>query len=106
MSDGVSGLDRSGRSEQRGVLDWLTRLYPVPPPCVPPLLGSGVVLGVAGDVLLRAPDLPGLNPDRASSIRSWNGSTMRASDGVRQHQAQLRSIVGSEPERAASSRVE
>jgi hypothetical protein len=43
------------------MLDWLTRLYPVPPACVPALLGSGVVLGVAGDALLRAPDLPGLN---------------------------------------------
>lgn len=61
MGDGVWGLDRSERHEQRGVLDWLTRLYPVPPACVPALLGSGVALGVAGDVLLRAPDLPGLN---------------------------------------------
>lgn len=61
MSDGVLGLDGSGRSEQRGIINWLTRLYPVPPACVAALLGSGVVLGVAGDALLRAPGLPGLN---------------------------------------------
>ena len=61
MSDGVLGLERSGRTEHRGVVDWLTRLYPVPPACVPALLINGIVLGVAGDALLRAPGPPGLN---------------------------------------------
>ena len=45
MSDSVLGLGGSERSDQRGVLDWLTRLYPVPPACVPALVVSGVVLG-------------------------------------------------------------
>jgi len=33
-------------------------------------------------------------PDRERSIRSWNWSAARASDAVREHEAQLRSIVG------------
>jgi len=37
------------------------RLYPVPPVCITPLLVAGVVLGVVGDSLLRAPGPPGLN---------------------------------------------
>lgn len=37
------------------------RLYPVPPRVVAPLLAAGVILGVAGDTLLRAPGEPALN---------------------------------------------
>lgn len=37
------------------------RLVPVPPACVRPLLVVGVVLGLVGDTLLRAPGAPGLN---------------------------------------------
>ena len=33
-------------------------------------------------------------PDRDRSIRSWNWSAVRASDAVREHEAQLRSMVG------------
>jgi hypothetical protein len=33
-------------------------------------------------------------PDRERSIRGWNWSAARASDAVREHEAQLRSIVG------------
>jgi hypothetical protein len=37
-------------------------------------------------------------PDRESSIRSWSWSAARASDAVREHEARLRSMVGTEQE--------
>ena len=43
------------------VLGWVSRLYPVPPRAVAPLLVAGIGLGALGDVLLRAPGPVGLN---------------------------------------------
>ncbi|OFW18754.1 MAG: hypothetical protein A3G21_12440 [Acidobacteria bacterium RIFCSPLOWO2_12_FULL_66_21] len=40
-------------------------------------------------------------PDRSRPIRSWNWSTARASDAVREHEAQLRSMVGPDQKCAA-----
>jgi uncharacterized protein DUF4153 len=46
----------------------VARLYSVPPACVAPLIVAGVVLGAAGDALLRASGPPGLN------LSLWVGS--------------------------------
>jgi hypothetical protein len=51
----------SGSGVLGQVLDGATRLYPLPPASVAALLLAGVVLGAAGDALLRAPGPPGLN---------------------------------------------
>lgn len=54
----------SGNPET-GVIGWLiegaARWYSVPPGTAGPLLAAGAMLGVAADILLRAPDPPGVN---------------------------------------------
>jgi len=46
--------------------------------------------------------LRGWPPDRDRSIRSWNWSAARASDAVREHETQLRSMVGPDLQCAAA----
>jgi hypothetical protein len=65
-----------------------------------PSLPRDVQCALAEDLLRRWP------PDRVSSIRSWNWSSARASDAVRQHQAELRSMAASNPQCAAAPGVE
>jgi hypothetical protein len=60
-----------------------------------PALRRDVQCPLARHLLRRWP------PDRARSIRSWNWSATRASAAVRDHEARLRSMVGTEPECAA-----
>jgi hypothetical protein len=44
-------------------------------------------------------------PDRERSIRGWNRSAAQASDAVRAHEAQLRSMVGPDPTCATPARA-
>lgn len=60
-----------------------------------PALPRDVQCPLARHMLRRWP------PDRERSIRSWNWSAVRASDAVREHEAQLRSMVGTDQECAA-----
>jgi hypothetical protein len=60
-----------------------------------PALPRDVQCPLARHMLRRWP------PDRDRSIRSWNWSAARASDAVREHEAQLRSMVGPDQECAA-----
>ena len=53
-----------------------------------PALPNDVQCPLARHMLRRWP------PDRDRTIRSWNWSAARASDAVREHEAQLRSMVG------------
>jgi hypothetical protein len=53
-----------------------------------PALPRDVQCPLARQMLRRWP------PDRERSIRNWNWSAARASDAVREHEAQLRSMVG------------
>ena len=55
--------DRSGAADRSAPprVGAEARFYRVPPPAVAPLLAAGVVLGLAGDALLRAPGPVGLN---------------------------------------------
>jgi len=55
---GVGDFDRSIIGQ---ALEGPVHFYPVPPASVVALLVAGVVLGVVGDALLRAPGPPGLN---------------------------------------------
>jgi len=61
-----------------------------------PALPGDVQCRLARRMLRRWP------PDRERSIRNWNWSAARASDVVREHQQQLRSMVGPEGKCAAS----
>ncbi|MCC6858168.1 MAG: DUF4173 domain-containing protein [Bryobacterales bacterium] len=60
----AGGSTPAGHSE-RGLIGQAlaaaARFYPLPPGSVPALLAAGVLLGVAGDVLLRGPGPVGLN---------------------------------------------
>jgi hypothetical protein len=60
-----------------------------------PALPTDVQCRLARHVLRRWP------PSRERSIRSWNWSAARASEAVREHEAQLRSMVGPRQECAA-----
>jgi hypothetical protein len=60
-----------------------------------PALPRDVHCPLARHMLRRWP------PDRDRSIRSWNWSAARASDAVREHEAQLRSMVGPDQKCAA-----
>jgi hypothetical protein len=55
-----------------------------------PALPLDVQCPLARHLLRRWP------PDRERSIRSWNWSAAKASDAVREHEARLRSMVGTE----------
>jgi hypothetical protein len=55
-----------------------------------PALPLDVQCRLARHMLRRWP------PDRERSIRSWNWSAAKASDAVREHQAPLRSMAGTE----------
>lgn len=66
-SDGDSGSGVVGEA-----LAAASRLYPVPPAFVAPLLVAGLALGAVGDALLRAPGPPGLN------LSLWIGSVALA----------------------------
>jgi hypothetical protein len=57
-----------------------------------PALPRDVQCPLARHMLRRWP------PDRDRSIRSWNWSAARAGDAVREHEAQLRSMVGPDQE--------
>lgn len=57
-----------------------------------PALPPDVQCPLARHLLRRWP------PDGERSIRSWNWSAARASDAVREHESQLRSMVGTAPE--------
>jgi hypothetical protein len=57
-----------------------------------PVLPRDVQCPLARHMLRRWP------PDRDRSIRSWNWSAARASDAVREHEARLRSMVGTDQE--------
>ena len=61
--------------------DAAARLYAVPPASVGALLLAGVVLGVAGDALLRAPGPPGLN------LSLWVASVAVAALALHRHAA-------------------
>jgi hypothetical protein len=60
-----------------------------------PALPRDVQCPLARHMLRRWP------PDRDRSMRSWNWSAARASDAVREHEAQLRSMIGPDQECAA-----
>jgi uncharacterized protein DUF4153 len=53
-----------------------------------PALPPDVQCPLARRMLRRWP------PDRAGSLRGWNWSAARASDAVREHEAQLRAMLG------------
>ena len=61
--------------------DAAARLYAVPPASVGALLLAGVVLGAAGDALLRAPGPPGLN------LSLWVASVAVAAIALHRHAA-------------------
>jgi hypothetical protein len=63
-----------------------------------PALPSDVQCLLARQMLRRWP------PDRIRSIRTWNWSAARASDAMREHEAQLRSLVGPDQQCAAAGR--
>ena len=73
-SDGTSDGARDADSGVIGqALAWVAGRYPVPPAAVAALLAAGVVLGAAGDALLRAPGGPvNLN------LSLWIGSVAAA----------------------------
>ena len=61
---------------------------------VPVLIDALPMLPGDSQCLLARRMLRRWPPDRDRSIRSWNWSAVRASDAVREHEAQLRSMVG------------
>jgi hypothetical protein len=62
-----------------------------------PALPRDVQCPLARHMLRRWP------PGRDRSIRSWNWSAARASDAVRAHEVQLRSMVGMDQKCAAAT---
>ncbi|MEO5740307.1 MAG: DUF4173 domain-containing protein, partial [Vicinamibacterales bacterium] len=68
---------------------------------VPVLINALPALPREVQCLLARRMLRRLPPERVRSIRSWNWSVARASDAVREHEAQLRSMVGPDQKCAA-----
>ena len=71
----------SDRMNHDGPSGQTARLYRVPPASVTALLVAGVVLGVVGDALLRAPGPPGLN------LSVWVASVAVAALALHRHAA-------------------
>jgi hypothetical protein len=63
-----------------------------------PALAPDAQCPLARNMLRRWP------PDRDRSIRSWNWSAWRASDAVREHEGQLRSMLGPDQKCAPSAK--